>query len=97
MGTLRMNLIDLLTKDKETDKSKDDPDLRMVWMQKRYSRLRELVTRLKPPVFEDTLKESMFNPPARVRSLPGCDPGDLVLEFTTMNENQRTAAQKVCF
>jgi len=95
MGTLRKNLVDLLTKDKDTDKSKEDPDLRMVWIQKRCSRLRELVIRLKAPVYDDKLKESMFNPPARVRSLPGCDLTDLVLEYAGMNDNQRMAAQKV--
>lgn len=96
MGTLRMNLIDLLTKDKDTDESKDDPKLRMVWLQKRYSRLRELVIRLRAPVFDKSLEEHMFNPPARVRSLPGCDIADLVEEFTlSMNNNQRTACSKV--
>ena len=96
MGTLRMNLIDLLTKDKDTDDSKDDPKLRMVWLQKRYSRLRELVIRLRAPVFDKSLEENMFNPSARVRSLPGCDPSDLVEEFTLfMNKNQQSTCSKV--
>ena len=96
MGTLRMNLIDLLTKDKEGDGSKEDPKLTMVWLQKRYTMLRDVIIRLRPPGFDESAGENMFNPPARVRSLPGCDPADLVKEFTmSMNENQRTACSKV--
>ena len=96
MGTLRMNLIDFLTKDKEKgENAKADPKLLPVWMQRRYERLRELVIQLQPPVFDQAKIESMFNPPSRARSIPGCDPMDLATDFHSLNADQKAAAQKV--
>jgi len=94
VGTLRMNLIDLLTKDKE-NVEKEDPTLRAVWMQKRFGRLRELVIKLAPPAFDDKLQEHMFNPPARAKYIQGCDPMELAIDFHGLNDDQKGAARKV--
>jgi hypothetical protein len=78
MGTLRRNLVDLFTRDREqVDPQKAGLDR----LQKRFSRLREVIVQLRPSFFDERLAENIFNVPATVPSIPGCDPFDLMCEF----------------
>lgn len=98
MGTLRRNLVDLLTKDRvKSDETAGQPDLRSVMLQKRFSRHRELIIRLERPVYNEDQQKNMFNPPPNARPVPGCDPMDLAMDFSKMNGDQRAAAEKVRF
>lgn len=95
IGTLRQNLVNLLTKDREQiDKQKKDQDLRRLIMEKRLGRLRNFVIRLNPPTFSEDLKAQMFNPKTEIPTLPGCDFMDLLMEFVELNVDQRAAVEK---
>ena len=98
MGTLRRNLVDLLSKDKEIqENAKQEPATRSLHLQRRFSRHRELIIRLKQPVFNDQQAANMFNPPGKFVPPPSCDPLELAMEFAGMNGDQRAAAEKVRF
>jgi hypothetical protein len=96
-GTLRRNVLDLLTKDKakvENPSARDAADMGRLRMQRRFQRHRELIIQLKPPQFSVAQQEEMFN--HHSHGVPACDSLDLMVEFsTTMNGDQRAAAQKV--
>jgi hypothetical protein len=98
VGTLRRNLIDLLTKDREKpENGKGEPDLRALVLQKRFSRHRDLIIRLQTPIYSAEQQRHMFNPPPGARTLPGCDPIELAMDFSSMNGDQRSAVEKVYF
>jgi hypothetical protein len=96
-GTLRRNVLDLLTKDKATvdnPTTGDGADMGRLRIQRRFRRQRELIIHLKPPQFSVSQQEEMFNYDSY--GVPSCDAIDLMVEFsTTMNGDQRAAAQKV--
>jgi DNA replication ATP-dependent helicase Dna2 len=86
LGTLRQNLVNLFSRDSGQDLSHN-----------RFSWLRDVVVRLKPPSFDHTKKDAMFDPPANLvgGSYPGCDFMDLYLEYAELNDDQRAAADNV--
>jgi hypothetical protein len=61
----------------------------------RLSRLRDVVIRLVPPTFDQTLKRSLFSPIGNCPPITGCNLEDLALEFAEMNPDQKTAVEKV--
>jgi hypothetical protein len=96
-GTLRRNVLDLLTKDKakvDNPTTGDGAGMGRLRIQRRFRRQRELIIHLKPPQFSVSQQEEMFNYDSH--GVPSCDAIDLMVEFsTTMNGDQRAAAQKV--
>jgi len=93
VGTLRQNIINLFTGDTgEPDGSNRDlTPHRLAW-------LRDVIVRLRTPVFDDALKQSMFSRPDNHDNyfpISGCDLEDLVFEFTELNDDQREAVTKV--
>ena len=96
MGFLRQNLINIFTRDREeVDEKNRDQRIRHEWMKRRLPWLRELIVHLREPVFDEKLRSCMFNVPASIKSYPGCDPFDLMVEFGDLNNDQRAAAEKV--
>jgi hypothetical protein len=93
IGTLRQNLVNLLTGDIKSPN--DEPGSPMV--QSRLSWLRDVLIRLRKPVFDKTLVQSMFTPirGTKVGAVPGCDLMDLCFESLTLNPDQRAAAEQV--
>lgn len=91
IGTLRQNLVNLMTRDalEETN-----PACALM-SRNRLSWLRDIVVRLRKPVYDEILKHSMFNPPKSVPLVPGCDLMDLVMEYAELNADQQAAAEKV--
>jgi hypothetical protein len=91
-GTLRQNLVNLFTADV---KSFGEPGKHV--LQSRLSWLRDVLIRLRQPVFDETLLKSMFTPPSgsSASEVPGCDLMDLCFEYSTLNPDQKTAAEKV--
>lgn len=87
LGTLRQNLVNLFSRDSGGQEVTHN---RLSW-------LRDVVVRLKPPSFDHTKKEAMFDPPLNcvARSYPGCDFMDLYLEYAELNDDQRAAADNV--
>ena len=92
IGTLRQNLVNLFTGD---FKSPDGPGSQTE--QTRLSWLRDVLIRMRKPVFDKALVKSMFTPSpgTRVTAVPGCDLMDLCFEFSTLNPDQRAAAEQV--
>jgi hypothetical protein len=91
-GTLRQNLVNLFTADV---KSIDEPGTHV--SQSRLSWLRDVLIRLRQPIFDETLPKSMFTPPfgSSASEVPGCDLMDLCFEYSTLNPDQKAAAGKV--
>lgn len=92
VGTIRQNLVKLFTGDYHTtDETKDN-----LVQQRRLPRLREILVRLKKPMFDELSIHKMFSTPdSAVQTFTGCDLIDLCLEFTELNIDQRHAAEKV--
>lgn len=96
MGKLRQNLVNLFTMDREEiDEKNRDHRIRHEWMRQRLPWLREVVVHLRAPLFELNLKGRMFDIPPAVKSIPGADPFDLMIEYSELNPDQRAAAEKV--
>jgi DNA replication ATP-dependent helicase Dna2 len=92
IATLRQNLVNLFTADK---KAVDAPGSQVE--QSRLSWLRDVLVRLRKPQFDRSLVKYMFTPGQRAptQSVPGCDLMDLCFEFSTLNQDQQTAAEQV--
>lgn len=92
IGTLRQNLVNLFTGDM---KSPDQPGSQTELS--RLSWLRDVLIRLRKPVVNKALVNSMFTPRkgTKVAAVPGCDLMDLCFEFSTLNPDQRAAAEQV--
>jgi hypothetical protein len=93
MGTLRQNLINLLTGDIQIES-----DVQQISSERRtrYNWLRDMVVRLRPPLFELSMERDMFKAPDTNNSMPpGCDLLDLAVEFAELNPDQRAAVTKV--
>lgn len=94
VGTLRQNLINLLSGDKKTN---SEPGTTVEGS--RLPRLRDLLLKLEAPVFDDDWKvEMMFQRPLSspsVAKVPSCDLATLELEFGTLNLDQQSAVRKV--
>ena len=93
MGTLRQNLINLLTGDLQIE---SDAQHISSARRERYNWLRDMVVRLRPPLFELCMERNMFKAPNTDDSIPpGCDLLDLAVEFAELNPDQRAAVTKV--
>lgn len=93
VGTLRQNLINLLTADRsDSERVKKSEKLRQ-----RLPQLRSLVIGLCPPSFDDRLLKTMFTDFGARQALlvPGCDLFDLSMEYSELNDDQRAAVDKV--
>jgi hypothetical protein len=93
-GTLKQNLINLLTGDKKTN---SEPGTTVEGT--RLPRLRELLLKLHPPKYDDDWKgdlmfqRSVTSPVANQN--PSCDLACLKEEFQTLNMDQQSAVRKV--
>jgi len=92
VGTLRQNLINLLTAD-HARSSKEKPTQLDIARQRLLPRLRDLVIRLTPPAFTSITDESLFCGAGPM--LPGCDLSVLSEEFQLLNLDQQHAVRKV--
>lgn len=92
IGMLRQNIVNLFTGDM---RSPEEPNSKIE--QSRLTWLRDVLIRLRKPVYDNSLVKSMFAPNTRttVCTVPGCDLMDLFFEFTTLNFDQQTAAEQV--
>jgi DNA replication ATP-dependent helicase Dna2 len=92
VGTLRQNLVNLFTGDR-LDVGQDDAQPSVT----RLSWLRDMIVRLRAPVFQQNISQSeMFRPATQnVPQIPGCDLIDLACEFAELNIDQRNAVLKV--
>ena len=92
--TLRQNLVNLFTADM---KSPDTPGSQVE--QSRLSWLRDVLIRLRQPVFDRSMVKLIFSPSKVITSpiepVPGCDLMDLCLEFSTLNQDQQAAVEQV--
>jgi DNA replication ATP-dependent helicase Dna2 len=92
IGTLRQNLINLLTLDANVseDTNSTIPRTRLSW-------LRDVIIRRRKPVYDVSSVKFMFSPGADAMKfrIPGCDLMDLVFEHAELNPDQRAAAEKV--
>ena len=98
VGTLRQNLINLFTTDITPFGSKEsDPRLTQgTLVRNRFSWLRDVVVRLRSPVFGDLPRNKMFARPTGVfETLPGCSLELLRLDFEKLNDDQQRAVEKV--
>jgi hypothetical protein len=106
IGTLRQNLIQLLTSDVQPTETNDahaqvtKPTTDLVSSRgDRLSWLRDVIIRLRSPSFDETLRTSMFDSSRSNRS--GHHPAaeseffSLVAEFSELNGDQRNAVEKV--
>jgi hypothetical protein len=107
IGTLRQNLIQLLTSDvqpKETNDAKApviQPTTDLVSARcHRLSWLRDAIIRLRSPSFDESLRASMFDSSRSNRSghRPAAESElfSLVAAFSELNGDQRNAVEKVC-
>lgn len=93
VGTLRQNLINMLSADKKT---KSEPGTTAEGSH--LPRLRELLLKLSPPKYEDDIKSdlmfkrSLVNPVTT--QIPACDLASLETEFHTLNLDQQSAVRK---
>lgn len=92
IGTLRQNLVNLFTSDM---KSPDESGLQreksnLPW-------LRDVLIRLRKPLYDVRLIKSMFNPSheSDIATVPGCDLMDLCFEHSSLNPDQKAAAEQV--
>jgi hypothetical protein len=83
--TLRQNLVNFFTADQNPQYSANN----------RLSRLRDSIVRLKRPMFDDSMRNTLFTPPADAALIPGCDCMDLALEYADMNPDQQAAINAV--
>jgi DNA replication ATP-dependent helicase Dna2 len=94
VGTLKQNLINLLTGDKKTN---SEPGTTVEGS--RLPRLRDLLLKLQPPTYDDDwksdlmFKQSATNPVAN--QIPSCNLAFLEKEFQTLNMDQQSAVRKV--
>ena len=90
LGTLRRNLINLLTGDKG-EIALENP------FYKRLPRLREFILRRKEPSYLGNARQTMFSPPPNklVPHVPGLAMMDMAVEFAEMNADQKCAVEKV--
>lgn len=90
--TLRQNLVNLFTADK---KAQETPGSQVE--QSRLSWLRDVLIRLRRPIFDRSIVKHMFTPsqglPAEI--VPGCDLKDLYMEFSNLNQDQKAAVEQV--
>jgi AAA domain len=93
VGTLRQNLINLLTGDKKTNSEPGNTA-----EESHLPRLRELLLNLHPPKYDDWKSDLMFHqsPGKTVRTqVPSCDLASLETEFKALNLDQQSAVRKV--
>lgn len=92
IGTLRQNLVNLFTGD-----TKAPGETGTQIERTRLSWLRDVLIRLRKPIFDKSQVRYMFTPPlgTRVEPVPGCDLMDLAFEFAELNSDQRSAAEQV--
>jgi hypothetical protein len=90
--TLRQNLVNLFTADK---KPQDTPGSQVE--QSRLSWLRDVLIRLRRPIFDRSMIKYMFEPMSGMatEAVPGCDLMDLRSEFSNLNQDQQAAVQQV--
>lgn len=92
LGTLRQNLVNLFTGDMRNpgETGTQVEHERLAW-------LRDVLIRLRKPVFDQAEVKSMFSPAfgTQIDPIPGCDLMDLAFEFTELNPDQRAAAEQV--
>ena len=102
-GTLRQNLMNFFLKDIPTFSTQDKKQLKnndTKSIKQRVCWLRKLIVNLSPP--QEANKEilkSMFSfqgsEEKRCKSINGCDFMDLVMEYSALNSDQRSAVEKV--
>lgn len=97
IGTLRQNLIQLLTGDAKTA---EEEETNAQSRGERLSSLRDVVIRLRVPSFDEKLGKCIFDPsknPSQSVVEPGADCELLALaaEFSELNTDQRIAVEKV--
>lgn len=94
IGTLKQNLINLLTGDKKTN---SEPGTTVE--ASRLPRLRELLLKLYSPKYEDDWKSDLMFQRSATNSMtnhiPCCDLESLKEEFQTLNMDQQSAVRKV--
>lgn len=105
IGTLRQNLIQLLASDVQCTKTEDakarvaQPTDLIFVRGDRLSWLRDVIIRLRPPSFDETLRSSMFDSGRSNRSghnsATESEFLSLVAEFSELNGDQRKAVEKV--
>ena len=92
IGTLRQNLINLFIGDTKApgEAGTQIEHTRLSW-------LRDVLIRLRKPVFDKSHVKFMFTPPleTHVEPIPGCDLMDLAFEFAELNSDQRAAVEQV--
>jgi hypothetical protein len=93
-GTLRQNLHNLFTADRSPP---GEPGMRQG--QRNHGWLRDVLVKLKKPVFDDCSTHNMFEPcPGSnfTTCIPGCNLSALKSEYWNLNPDQKEAAKKVC-
>ena len=93
LGTLRQNLINLLTGD--TESLNKNPDALAIKTRIKHHRwLREMVIHLRPPEFDYSRSCDLFQS-AGSFSIPGCNLRQLEKTFLSLNKDQQQAVKKV--
>lgn len=89
VGTLRQNLIELMTGDRRDGVS--DPTRALLGL------LRSIIVGMAPPIFDAAMPILLDSKASRHTSIPGCGFEELQSDFASMNQDQQESIKKVQF